>query len=122
MVNTDTLVSYDDLIRAAADAALAGQKVAFVSAREPANGGALEAILRKIQPTNCTRVARAQYRRSVATIMGGRVSFFVATRDAGRGWDIDLLCLHGPDGYREGALESLMPAASRGRVLRSEAR
>ncbi|AON97297.1 hypothetical protein BIZ71_gp04 [Gordonia phage Hedwig] len=122
MVNTDTLVSYDELVRAAADAALAGQNVAFVSAREPANGDALEAIVREIQPTNCTRVARSQYRRSVATIMGGRVSFVVATRDAGRGWDIDLLCLHDPEGYREGALDSLLLAAHRGRVLRSEAR
>ncbi|AZV00732.1 hypothetical protein SEA_KIKO_4 [Gordonia phage Kiko] len=122
MVNTDTLVSYDDLLSEAATAALTGQRVGFASPREYANAEAFEAILRTIQPANCTRVVRSQYRRHIETIGGGFIGFFAATREAGRGFDLDLLCLNGANDFRDGALESLNVAARRGRILRSETR
>jgi len=104
----NTLVTHDELLRAAATAALEGKLVGFVSHRETLNGFAVKAVADLIGIENCARITNSVSRRSIETVSGGRIHFLHASMTGGRGLSVELLCLQGANHFSEDVMSSLI--------------
>ena len=107
-----TVVSRGELLEAAAQAALNGKFVGFISRYERQNGDAFDRIIERINPRNCRRITKSTNRRTIETVTGGRIHFVPLSGSGHRGMSVELLCLQGSNHYTDEEMGSVMPCTS----------